>query len=108
GVEAADEIGMALGVRIAAEQLLAVVEVVDEDEHLVGVGARVEAERRPGPVDGALALDLMVHDARAVADAEDEGAAGFRAGDVSDWLALVAQYVLEDVGEAQGAAAEHV
>ena len=82
-------------------------EIVDQDEHLVGVGAGVEADRRAGPVDGAVALDLVVHHARTVADAEDEGAAGFGAGDIGDRLALIVEDVLEQVGEALGAAAEH-
>src|SRR5687767_11786109 len=90
GGEAADEIGVALGAGEALEQLLAVVEVVDQHEHLVGVAAEVEADRRAGPVDLAVALDLVVHRPRAVANAEDERAAGFLAGDVGGRLALVA------------------
>src|SRR3546814_10715235 len=49
GGKAADEIEVALARREALEQLLAVVEVVDQHEHLVRVAADIEADRRAGP-----------------------------------------------------------
>src|SRR3546814_2612347 len=50
GGKAADEIEVALARREALEQLLAVVEVVDQHEHLVRVAADIEADRRAGPI----------------------------------------------------------
>src|SRR3546814_13257091 len=59
-------------------------------------------------MDDAVALYLVVHGARAVADAEDEGAARFLALDIGDRFALIAKDVLDDAAEARGALAEYV
>jgi hypothetical protein len=107
-VESADHIGIALRARIAAEQALAVVEIVDEDEDLRGRCARVEPDRRPGPVDVAVPFDPVPHHPRSVAQPEDEGAARLLARNIGDGLALVAEDALEDSGEALGAVAEQI
>ena len=75
GLQAADDVGRAFACRKALVELLAVVEVVDQHEHLVGVGAEIEADRRPGPVDRLLPLDLVIKRARTIAQADHERAA---------------------------------
>ncbi|VXC87459.1 hypothetical protein SPHINGOT1_220010 [Sphingomonas sp. T1] len=105
--ESADEIEPALDRGEALVELLGVVEVVDQHEDLVRVAADVEADRRPGPVDRLLALDLVIHQPRAVAHAEDERARRLAAGDIGIGLALVLQDVLEDAAEPGRALAEH-
>ncbi len=97
---------MALALREALVDFLAVVEVVDQHEHLVGVAAQVEADRRAGPVDRPLPLHLVEHLALAVAQADADRARSLAARDIGVGLALVLQNVFEQLGEAGSAFAE--
>src|SRR3546814_10324122 len=96
GGKAADEIEVALARREALEQLLAVVEVVDQHEHLVRVAADIEADRRAGPIDRHLAFDLVAEHPRSVAQPDDERARSLTPGDISVGLALILEDVLDN------------
>ncbi len=74
-VEAADQIGGAFARRITLVEVLAVEEVIDEDEGVAGIGAGVETDRRAGPIGGKLALDLVVERPRPVAQPDHQRAA---------------------------------
>src|SRR3546814_2693041 len=65
-VEAADQIGGALARRVTLVEILAVEEIIDENEGIGRVGARVETDRRSGPVSGKLALDLVMERPRSI------------------------------------------
>src|SRR3546814_6729749 len=93
GGKAADEIEVALARREALEQLLAVVEVVDQHEHLVRVAADIEADRRAGPIDRHLALDLVAEHPRSVAQPDDERDRCLTPGHIRVGLALTLQDV---------------
>ena len=82
-------------------------EVVDQHERAAGIGARVEPNRRPGPIDRPLPFDLVGQRAGAVAQADDERAARLAPGDIAGRLALILQDFLDQLGQALGALAEH-
>lgn len=105
-VEAADEIGGAFARRIAFVEILAVEQIVDQHEGVARVGARVEADRGAGPVDGAFALDLVVQRARSVAQPDAKRAAGFAADDIGVGFALLLQNIFDEAGEALRTLAE--
>src|SRR3546814_15079493 len=63
-------------------EILAVEEIIDENEGIGRVGARVETDRRSGPVSGKLALDLVMERPRSIAHPEHQRAAGFASDDI--------------------------
>src|SRR3546814_1909550 len=64
GVETAHQIGGAFAGGEALVEVLGVEEVIDENEGVARIGARVETDRRSRPIDRAFALDLVIERAR--------------------------------------------
>src|SRR6202034_100571 len=72
------------------------------------VGARIEAERRPLPVDANVAGILGIEGDIAVTQPADEGAAGVFAKDIAVRLAPLIAGVLDQLRKAAGDSAEKV
>ena len=88
-------------------EILAVIEIIDQDEGVGGIATDVEADRRAGPIDFALALDLVVERARTIAQADHEGARRLAPGNIGIGLALILEDLLDNAGQALGPLAEH-
>src|SRR3546814_21159176 len=82
GVETAHQIGGAFAGGEALVEVLGVEEVIDENEGVARIGARVETDRRSRPIDRAFALDLVIERARAIAQAAHERAARLAPDDI--------------------------
>src|SRR5690606_6222980 len=92
--------------REALVDLLAVIEIIDKHEGLGCIAAKIEANRWPGPVNLALAFDLVEKRARAIAQTGTNGAGRLAPGDIGTGFTLIAQDILDDAGKALGTLAE--
>jgi hypothetical protein len=82
-VEPAHQIGNALARGEAAVQIFGVVKIIDQHKGAARIGTRVETDRRAGPVNRFLALNLVMQRARAIAQAHDQRATTFAADNIA-------------------------
>ena len=97
--EAADEVGRAVDPAETPEDGERTRQVIDQHHGAVAVAAEVEADRGALPVDRALAVELRVDHAVAIADAADEGAGTLLADDVAVGQAVAGDDLLDYGGE---------